>query len=272
MSREHIVPLSLGGSDQFCIPVDREYNSKAGSKIDGVIANDFMTSLRRAEFDSRGHSRKPAQAVLKQSRMGLEQRPVQVTFGGQARRMQVWDAKERRNLGIDEICEQSFSSTFKLDKQDRYRFLAKVCLSAGYFIYADMFRNHVDHRSLRLLMNYDASVDEPLVEGMALRGYDEFTPVDSPDAQEVATHKYLCQMIGGSCVMVLPGPENLGFVVGILGKWMGTLNVPAITESFPWDDVHDLGHVVALTDGEAARMSYRRVVEDAYARIQQQSD
>jgi hypothetical protein len=75
---------------------------------------------------------------------------------------------------------------------------------------------------------------------------------------------FFCQLIKGSCVIAIPDPENVGFIVGILGKWVGTLNIPAVTESFPVDGEFDLGHVVALHDGEMTRMSYRQLARDAH--------
>lgn len=69
-SAEHIIPLSLGGSNDFTIPVGKEYNSKIGSDIDGDLANDFLVLFRRRNFDARGHSDKKPKVILKNPTWG----------------------------------------------------------------------------------------------------------------------------------------------------------------------------------------------------------
>ena len=44
VNREHIIPLSLGGVNGFEIPVSIDFNSKAGSNIDGALANDLINA------------------------------------------------------------------------------------------------------------------------------------------------------------------------------------------------------------------------------------
>jgi hypothetical protein len=37
------------------------------------------------------------------------------------------------------------------------KFVAKVALSAGYFVYGDLFRRNVKHSDFRAIMNFDIS-------------------------------------------------------------------------------------------------------------------
>jgi hypothetical protein len=53
---DHIIPLSLGGDDGFCVWSDRQFNSKIGSKVDGTLTNDSLIMLARRDADARGHS------------------------------------------------------------------------------------------------------------------------------------------------------------------------------------------------------------------------
>ena len=63
-NREHIIPLSLGGTNSLEVPVDSAFNSKMGSVLDGAIAKEFLFALRRTEYDARGHSgKKPIAAT-----------------------------------------------------------------------------------------------------------------------------------------------------------------------------------------------------------------
>lgn len=55
---EHIIPLSLGGSDKFTIMVSKELNSYLGSKVAGKMTQDFLISMDRVKRDGKGHSKK----------------------------------------------------------------------------------------------------------------------------------------------------------------------------------------------------------------------
>lgn len=269
MTAEHIIPLSLGGSDQFCIPVERDFNTKVGSKIDGALANDFLTLMRRREFDARGHSNKTPEVVLKRSQLGDEKRPVQVTLRGKED-MLVWDAMTKRYLSPHEIAENQISSQFKLDRHDRTRFLAKVALSAGYFIYGELFRTHVRHHELRALMHFNSASKREDFKNFGLRAYDEFSSARKADVGQNELLGFFCQFLNGSCVIAGLGPSNVVISVGILGKWIGSLNVPAVTDSFPIEGEHDLGHVVALQNGKMVRLSYRQLAKQAYDAARQE--
>ncbi|MGA3116259.1 MAG: hypothetical protein ABSF90_17700 [Syntrophobacteraceae bacterium] len=170
-----------------------------------------------------------------------------------------------------DVVGEEISSRFKIGMHDRKRFLAKVSLAAGYFIYGDLFRNLVRHSELRVLMNFDSSTAPDSFSGFSLRGYDEFSPVKEADVNSVELDKFFCGLINGSCVITIPGPQKVGFIVGILGKWIGTLNVPASTDSFPADGEHDLGHVIALHEGQMSKMSYRQLAEHAHSTINREN-
>ena len=41
-NQDHIIPLSLGGSDDFTVWADERFNSRMGSTVDGAIHKDFF--------------------------------------------------------------------------------------------------------------------------------------------------------------------------------------------------------------------------------------
>ncbi|UUO12073.1 hypothetical protein M6D76_05090 [Alcaligenes faecalis] len=57
--------------------------------------------------------------------------------------------------------------------------------------------------------------------------------------------------------MSTPTNESVIFTVGVLGQWVGTMNVPAQTDSYPNDGIHDVGHVILMVDGKTERISLR---------------
>lgn len=263
-SPEHIIPLALGGSHQFCIPVEKNFNSEVGNRIDGVLSKDFLTSIRRCEFDARGHTNTPPEATLKKAI--LDGRPVQITLRG-TEAPRVWDAKDERPLEESELAGKSFTGEIRLDWPSRFRFVAKVALSAGYEIFGELFREHVRHDELRVLMNFGDTGTFEWLEGTGLKGYHEFSPIEGKDEEFVEMERYLCETVKGSCVLCLVTTNSVIFTVGILGKWVGSLAVPATTDSFPMEGEFDLGHVVNIENKKVSRSSYRDHLRKAYSQL-----
>ena len=265
---EHIIPLALGGSNGFTVPVDASVNAKVGSDIDAALSvKDFTTMFRRRLFDARGHSNKPPEVRVRAATYGPDQRPAQVTFGGPAGTT-LWDAPERRELTEEELVGQNIALKLTIQPYDRLRFMAKVALSAGYRIYGDLFRDTANHADLRALMNA-ASLDEAkrALASTQLRGCFEYMPVEQKDALDVQRDQLMCATIDGSVVAVIPTTGSLIFTAGILGQWVGTLNVPATTDAYPNEGDHDLGHVVLLVDGHTEHISYREFAKRVYAKV-----
>ena len=42
----------------FTIPVSKDFNSRVGSEIDGMLANDFLVMGKRDKHGAKGHSKK----------------------------------------------------------------------------------------------------------------------------------------------------------------------------------------------------------------------
>lgn len=273
-NEEHIFSLSLGGSDNFCLPVSRDFNSHAGSKIDGALANDFLVAFRRRHFDARGHSKRAPSVRSKRSTMGEGERPVQVEFQGE-NGLRIFDPIENRILDPEETAGQTFTSSFHLQRFSRIKFASKVALSAGYLLFGDWFRNNVNHAEVRALMNYDGNPEEQDFSAFKLKVMEEFFPPEKKDLQQVAVEKFICGMVGGSCVYFVPGPVNIGVTVGVLGQFVASLNIEANTDDFPFDhpvaDQNDLGHAVVIENRVVQRMSYRALAYRAHGVLNRES-
>lgn len=265
-SAEHIIPLSLGGSNDFTIPVGKEYNSKIGSDIDGDLANDFLVLFRRRNFDARGHSKKKPKVIVKKSSMEGENRPVQVEFS-ENEGLLVYDPVQRRELSKHEISGKNFNSQVKISRFGRIKFAAKVALSGGYFAFGEWFRKNVTHEELRAVMEFNPKSKKNDFSEFDLKVYDEFTQADEKDSEQYALNKLFCEIVHGSCVYFIPGPKNLGIIVGVLGQYVATLNVPANTSDFPFTELNDLGHAIVIESGQAKRISYRDLAKMAFERM-----
>lgn len=266
-NNEHIFPKSLGGINSFNLPVDAAYNSKAGSDIDGELANDLLILFRRREFDTRGHSNKSPKIHSKKSILKDSKKPIQVEFKGQEG-IKVWDSIERKELEQKDITGKTIVSTFNMSMYGRAKFAAKVALATGYFVYGELFRNFVKHNELRQLMNFNEQSKKEEFANLSLRIYDQFMPTEKEeDTEEKNLHNYFCNFIGSSCVIIIPGQSNLIFVVGILGQHIATLNVEANTNEFPIDKDYDLGHVLILKDNQLERISYRQLAQNVHDKL-----
>ncbi len=264
-SPEHVIPLSLGGHDDFILPVDATFNAKAGTEIDGKIANDFLMLMKRRDHDARGHSGKPPEPVLKKAKDAATGRPIQVNLG---KNLQVWDAKDRKNVPPGGM---TFEATFKIELEPPVQFLAKTFLSAGHFVYGDLFRQKVKHQDVRLLMRGPSTLTEAEIGTIQTRMFRDLQGdlEDPVQQQEYDIQRLLCHLVRGSLVVFFPSADNtLCMFCGILGAYMGMLAVPANVSALPIDGGHDLGHAVIVSNGKVLRWSYRRFLTRMVPEIQ----
>ncbi len=254
---EHIIPLSLGGTNELTIDVDRESNSQLGRELDGALANDFLVALRRSEYGARGHSGKEPWAISRNASHGNEGRPAQVHLH-RRHGLKLWDAKE------SELTRGSGKIQFvtHLDIYLPIRFTAKAALTAGYFVYGDQFRHHVDHHQLRKIMQMNLAnicredVERRLDEYRYTALADDYlNETPSQNNWRLRYIRKFCDGIRGSVVVLIPGKERLLVSVGILGKYLALINVPADTEKFPNEGDFEWGHVLAVVDNKLLRCS-----------------
>lgn len=264
-SSEHVIPLSLGGHDDFILPVDASSNSKLGAEIDGKIANDFLMLMRRRDHDARGHSGKPPEPIMKKAKDAKTGRPIQVNLG---KNLKVWDAIDKKEIPGEGM---QVAAKLVMDLDSPTQFLAKTFLSAGYFIYGDLFRHKVRHQDARLLMKGVSKLTEDEVSSLQTKMFRSIqADLEDPiQQQEYELQKLFCQLIKGSFVVFIPTAQNqLHMFCSILGAYMGMLNVPADVADFPLDGHHDLGHAVIVSDGKVLRWSYRRFIGRLLPEIQ----
>jgi hypothetical protein len=262
-SEEHIIPLSLGGSNAFTIIVDKEFNSKVGSEIDGKLSNDFIINMARSKRGIRGHSNKMVEMIWKQSNLnGDSTQPIQVTFPPNLNEnVKIWNPKTRKYFPPEQTSGAKIQSKFILDRLIRVKFASKVALGAGYFVYGDLFRQHIEHSLLREVLAKDFfSVNKEHLLGMNLGVSDPFTPIQEKDKGLTGMFRAMCEMLD-TCVLFLLCTENIIITVGILGEWIATLNVPGKTEYFPNSGDYDLGHTLSINNQNVTRRSFREMAE-----------
>lgn len=267
LSKEHIIPMSLGGLDTFCIQADRQFNNSMGSKIDGAVANDFLMLFNRDRANAKGHSGAQPEPVARQATL-IDGTLVQITFSKKG--LQIYDLKKRKYLDKSELESGLIKiNGLRLDLNADIKFVAKVALAAGFYAYGDLFRKGVMHSEPRKIVNANSLADiRPDV-----RLYTRFqSEQELPDSDNLKMFKMIVQLSNCSCVLIIPGKDCFGVVVGVLGEFMGMINIPADTTGFPNEGDYDLGHCIFLQNREVKRMSFRRVVTELMEHLEGMDD
>jgi hypothetical protein len=253
-TREHIVPLSLGGVNGFEIAVHGKANSDIGSSIDAAMAEDFLVKTKRDRFDVRGHSGKEPVFVVKQAK-NTDGLPLQVALN-QRSGLQVWSPRDSEYITDQRAAKLELKFAVNIDTT--MKFVAKVALSAGYFVYRELFRNNVKHSDFRAIMNFQSSHPNGH-EGVEPRIDDRFN--ESPN-EEVQIFRALCKASEPYSIVGFAHSNNrFGIFVGVLGDYIGTIHVPAVMEGFPTHGEHQMGHLIQLQRPGFTRVSMKRALE-----------
>lgn len=250
---DHIIPLSLGGSDQFTIWSDSRFNSDMGSQVDGRIANDPFIMLARRNADAKGHAKKSPVPVWKNS--SLNGRPVQLTLSSD--KIEVWDARDRRTLDESEWAGNELKTTLKIERGPPLKFAAKVALAGAYFVYGDVFRNNFDCQELRAILNVDMR-DHEAVEraSTSARLMDRWHP-DARPGGDAASFRFMCEVTGRTTLIFVPHEDGLSVHIGVVGAYLASIILKGDGTGLPLGREHDLGHVLLMYPGDLERMSLR---------------
>lgn len=247
---EHIIPKSLGGSDDFTITVNKDMNSKLGSTVDGKFANDFLVKMKQIHSNYVGHSKKDP--YLKVKNCAIKGSPVNVTFS--KKDIEIYNPRNKSLI----TGENSIKMKTQIDMDIRFKFICKVALSTGYFLFGDKFVKFADHDSLRTAMLSTSLKDERL----DLRFYDNLHPIKDNDKSDVDMFKFLFKYLNGSGVILSYSPESIIVQIAIGGDFIGMVNFKADIERFPNNDEFRLGKVLLCNEGKLIQNSLWKTVYD----------
>lgn len=134
--------------------------------------------------------------------------------------MRVWDIRDRKiKSGVGRVQIET-----SLNIHLPVRFTAKVGLAAGYYIYESLFREHVEHRQLRDVMDLElAALD--LSEGARAAGLGHLTlRADNyflePSSDDLLVTREWCSAVDSTTVVLMPGYDCFGVAVGMLGQYL----------------------------------------------------
>lgn len=252
---EHIIPLSLGGCDEFTIQVEKDINSKLGSRIDGKLTQDFLIALNRVYVGEKGHSKKEPIYNVPSTTEGGE--PLISTFTNKS--LLLFDPKERKYVDFS----GKISLRTMIDMDLRIKFATKVTLATGFFLFGKAFENYTDCEALRMIVNSEHLKDlfkenPDRFEGM--RFYDSLHEFEKKDAAMMSLYKMYCKHSKKSNVLWTYSPESIIVHVAILGEFVGLINCKANIGIIPPIENDWLGHIMICDGDKLERKSWREAL------------
>ena len=139
---EHVIPLSLGGCNEFTIFTSEKKNNEYGTTIEGPFTKDFFICINRIKNNTKGHSKKEPNLILKGS---SNNHPVAIKVS-HGSKTTIFDYIDNM-----EIFPSELHISASIDVDCYIPMIAKTILAAGYYKYGDSFNKYVDCDSLRLI-------------------------------------------------------------------------------------------------------------------------
>jgi hypothetical protein len=251
---DHIIPLSLGGNNNFVIFCDITKNSWMGSKVDGAIVNDPLVSLAIHRNRFKGHSNKVI--APRWRHVTLEDEPVQITLDTDKEK--IWNLKQKRYMEQPEYIGKQFNAKLRIDRKNGIRYLAKIALGTGYYLYRERFLQSVDCNALRdIIFTVDyAKLKGTAMEASTIRVCDRFHP-DSSGTGPAAIFRSYCEMTGRTMVIVdLTSQHFINFHTGVGGMYIGSIAVPMSIDLLEADLEEQRGCVILLSPGKMECTGY----------------
>ncbi|HMN73308.1 MAG TPA: hypothetical protein PKA55_15720 [Rhodoblastus sp.] len=229
-SKEHIIPLSLGGNRLTTIFVSRELNSLFGSVIDGAIEKDPMISFGRRDTCSRGHSGSRSEPEW---RNAVLWNPKTSLFSGEGnftlrfpKGRPIALNNRTREIRDAASAEHAFVIwNMKIDHVARLKFTLKTFLGIGWQLFREEFLEAVDTTCLRKILRCSIQLVEGIGEGgiSFTDGFIESTPAARERDDKLAraiTRK------GLTTVMIRQDGGQLNWSTTCLGYFVGSVWLP----------------------------------------------
>lgn len=256
-SEDHIIPMSLGGCNQFTILADRKANSTIGTEIEGGLSKDFFTSAARVAHDARGQSRKQPTIRTRHARLEGSDVPYSVTLARDG--LRVFDPINKIHVHPSGPVRMQFQLDLDAFKDSRMRFIAKIALGFGHSHFGTDFRDFAAHSQLRRILwarpgdavwsdkTVDISADLPVLR------------VRSDDVVAEMCEALVKGFPGQTTIGLLPSSGRLTCFVGILGQYAGFLSFGCDLDSI-WREPANRSGYFLIIGGDGVRTVW---LEDA---------
>jgi len=250
MNDEHVIPLSLGGHNQFTIPVERVRNAELGSKLDAAISASPLVASARRHYALLGHSKSDPVARWPTHHKGMK---GTLDLTNEEVKFITYRSLNPNGLNLSltpPSCDR-LTSNFTFDENLILSFGAKLALGASTFLFGDTFRNHGYHNELRALMNSSKSIDD-LKFMVSTNGGKGFWALSWPRSLQTTTvfPAWFDAVLGQpdkNVVFTLHTTSEV--ILGCLilsGFYRWFFNVARDPECFPIDGDFELGAVIDI--------------------------
>ena len=263
-NEEHIIPLSLGGKNGFTIKVSKNINSDLGSKLDGALNKDFLINSIRRKKGYKGHSKTVPNFKVKATITGTNER-VEIRYNGTENYL--YNPRTKKRFTEEEKRQVELNTIHPFDKSIRIRFIAKVILGAGHFIYGNEFKECIDHESLRRIMNWNLLDVNNKVANIPVGLTDEFSDVPADNIKWNRIFKIMCNSLDCSSVIFIIGLNQIVGVVGIGGRYIGAINFKAEGDKLGYKEGPADGIVLAIQNNKIKKNSFHQVLKKIKMRI-----
>ncbi len=252
-NKDHIIPLFLGGHDDFVVDAATDKNSHISNEIENKLANDFFIKMNRNNLGSLGlghRARKDNKLVIPNLIGDADGKKAKIIFDKASKKINAIDVRSESKNEIDDWQKITFSQVFKNSDSELFlRFAAKVALGTGYFLDKEYFVNNVVHDELRLIMNGLSKLSEEERKNIKTRCClgRWFSPKKDTETEEYKLYSKICKSVQGSIVIIYPTTQSLCFHIGVVSEYIGMINVTAKTEKLLKKYKDGLGHVFMIT-------------------------
>lgn len=206
LTKDHIIPLSLGGCDEFYVMAEKNINNKIGTEIESKISNDNIIKIYRERHNALGHSKKKIHSEF----YTTDKTNSKLIFSYSDGNFAMLDPKAKKEVEWP----SSFPISTTINVTARIKFLAKVALGTGYFLFRDDFLSNECSYELR-----DILVNNTLTNKQVHKHIDFCESFDKVYfAKEYGT---FCKMIDNSVITIVATDFVLIFLIGVCGMEIG---------------------------------------------------
>lgn len=256
---EHIIPLSLGGKNGFTIRVNKNANSDLGDKLDGAIVKDFFINHTKRAKGYIGHSKKITKYKINAT-IATTGEKVEIRYIGKDNYLYNPKTKKRYTEEEKKQSPLNISTPFTVNNL-RIRFVAKVLLGTGYFIYGDAFKEYADHKSLRRIMDWNLLDKNNKLVNIPVGLIDEFSEVTDKSEKWDSTLRIVCKAIDSSCVILIIAPKQIIGAVGIGGRYIGAINFKANGRKLGYKKGPADGIIIAIQNNKIIKTSFHKFLK-----------
>jgi len=137
-TKEHIIPLSCGGHNNFSIRVERQTNSTLGSRLDSKLTGHPLIASARRHYELLGQSHKSPTVEWPVIYKGLQGK---LNLSENTPLVKTYRSKNKYGINLSKYPypDENLTSKFSFDLNLVLSFGCKLALGTSYFLFGQDF-------------------------------------------------------------------------------------------------------------------------------------